>query len=66
MEGKMLETLEEARRKSIGSQHPVYAFSNGDEIRYYLSHEAKIQRPFLETEGFWVAAIFEDGHLVEA
>ena len=65
-EEKMFDKLEAARLESMNERHPIYAFSNGQDIRYYPSYNAKKLRPYLESIGYWVAAIFENGHRVEA
>lgn len=65
-EMKMMEELETARKSSETSRFPIYAYSNGEEIRFYASYNVKALAKYLEQRGFWVCSIFENGHRVEA
>lgn len=62
-EKEMLEMLEEARVKSETKGVPIYAISNGEYVLYTPEGRAKNA---MEKRGYWVVAIFEHGHRVEA
>ena len=62
--------VEQAKRMSIGRSHfdmvvngPVVLLSNGKEA--VADYEAAFKGCW-QHHGFWIAAIFEDGHEVEA
>ena len=64
---KMIEKLEDARKASEeNNRFPVYAFSNGHEIKFFQEYNAKQLRKHLENKGFFICSIFENGHRVEA
>lgn len=65
-ETKMIETLEQARKASEECRFPIYAFSNGKEIRYHMEANAKTLKKYLEQKGFWVCSIFINGMRAEA
>lgn len=61
-EREMLEAIKDARLASE-SMGTVWALSNGKEIRSAYTYDRV--RSYKEN-GFWVCAIFENGHRVEA
>ena len=66
-EKQMLDELEEARKASEEpNPFPVYALSNGNEIKWYRSYNYNALKGLLEKQGFWVCSIFENGHRIEA
>ena len=62
-EREMLNTLEEARLYSASIGDTVWAFSNGEHVVFTTG---EFSRNYLSTHGYWIAAIFENGHRVEA
>ena len=56
-------TIEEARSFSAKKFCTVYLMSNGENLTYVVHAST---RRWKEEEGYWVAAIFEDGHRVES
>lgn len=63
----MMKKLEEARLASTEpNPFPVYVLSNGKKIKSYRSYNYNSMKNYLEKLGFWVCAIFENGHRVEA
>lgn len=66
-EKEMLATLEEARLASEEpNPFPVYAYGNGKNIKWYREYNVKAVKKFLANQGYWLVAIFENGHRVEA
>lgn len=64
-EKKMLTKLEEARLASEApNPFPVYAFGNGKNITWHREYNVKSMRGILEKQGYWLVAIFENGHRV--
>ena len=64
---EMIKELEEARLASTEpNPFPVYALSNGNKITWYRSYNYDKMKNYLQSLGFWVCSIFENGHRVEA
>ena len=63
----MLDRLELARDMSTYNDCAIYAFSNGENIKIVAKRDWFDEaRNRLTSQGYWVAAIFENGHVVEA
>lgn len=65
-EKEMLEQLEFARKTSEEFSVKVYALSNGKQVTVIDERTYKKTREDSKKRGYWVAAIFENGHRVEA
>lgn len=66
-EKEMLAKLEEARLASEDpNPFPVYAYGNGKNITWHREYNVNSMKKFLEKQGYWLVAIFENGHRVEA
>lgn len=57
-----IEKLEEARKLSEDGKFTYYVLSSGDRVTWEVSPDVK---SFMLDNGYWLVAIFENGHRVE-
>lgn len=63
---KMIEKLEQARKKSEESRSIIFTYSNGHEVIFYAENVAKQIEKDLKKKGYWVCSIFCSGMRAEA